>query len=46
VSHNGAVTFKEVMQLKLSEFQAADTNGDGVLTLAEVTQFNLRQGGC
>jgi hypothetical protein len=34
------------MQAKMAEIQRADTNRDGVLSVVDVTQFNMRREGC
>lgn len=45
--HDGSsFTFRELMAAKLVEFDRADANRDGVLSIGEVSRFNARQDGC
>jgi hypothetical protein len=37
---DGRVTFSEVMDMKLEQFRAADTDGDGALTLDEALAYD------
>jgi hypothetical protein len=45
-TNSDVITFKDLMAAKMAQFDRADTNKDGVLSIVEVTQFNERQGVC
>ncbi len=43
VDKNKSLTIVEVMNAKLGEFQIADANGDGELTIDEISQYERRR---
>ena len=43
VDKNESLTIVEVMNAKIVEFQNADANGDGELTIEEISQFERRR---